>query len=127
MISLSDPTGTRCRHASARQRRRTASTLLELMVTLALLAVLAGVVPLALRRIEPIRQADASGRLTAARRMALRTGRAVAVTTSAAAATYRAIALPDGSVVADTAFHVDRLTGVVRDTRTTPTEQSHAP
>ena len=119
MIRLSEPPGLR--------RRRTASTLLELMVTLALLAILAGVVPLALRPIDPIRDDDPLARLTAARRTALRTGRAVTITMSVAGVSYRATALPDGSVVADSAFHVDRLAGVRRDTRTTRGEQSHAP
>lgn len=100
--------GPRCllRHA------RSGVTLVELMVTLALLGILTGVVGLAAGGARSVRRAeDPAANLAEARREALRRARAVRITVVEAGVSYSATAFPDGSVVADTVFHADRLTG----------------
>ena len=94
-------------------------TLLELMVTLALLAILAGVVGLSLHGSEPKRPVDArTAQLAAAREEALRSGHVVSVTLVDSSHAYTATAYPDGRVLADPALGVDPLTGRMReDTR----------
>ena len=100
-------------------RMRRGVTLLELMVTLALLAILAGVVGLSLQRGGPARVVDArTARIAAAREEALRSGHAVSVTFVDSGHTHTATAYPDGRVLADPALGIDPLTGRVReDTR----------
>jgi prepilin-type N-terminal cleavage/methylation domain-containing protein len=89
-------------------------TLIELIVVLAIVAIMAGVTTLAFRRadmtptVEPWVSAVA-----AARRTAVDSGRTVSLTVRVGDKVYAATALPDGSVVADAALGVDRLTGEV--------------
>jgi prepilin-type N-terminal cleavage/methylation domain-containing protein len=99
------------RRRGPRCRRRSGVTLLELLVTLVVLAVVTGVVTVALPRItEPADDTPAS-RLASARREALATGRPVTITIEAAGGAVDATVAPDGSVVADTSLHFDRLAG----------------
>jgi prepilin-type N-terminal cleavage/methylation domain-containing protein len=89
-------------------------TLIELIVVLAIIAIMAGVTTLAFRRadmtptVEPWVSAVA-----AARRTAVDSDRTVSLTVRVGDKVYAATALPDGSVVADAALGVDRLTGEV--------------
>jgi prepilin-type N-terminal cleavage/methylation domain-containing protein len=89
-------------------------TLIELIVVLAIIAVMAGVTTLAFRRadltptVEPWVSAVA-----AARRTAVDSDRTVSLTVRVGDKMYAATALPDGSVVADAALGVDRVTGEV--------------
>ena len=103
---------TRTAHPSVRP----GVTLLELMVTLALLAILAGVVGLSLHGNAPTRPVDArTARIAAAREEALRSGQVVTVTLADSGHTYTATAYPDGRVLADPALRIDPLTGRMRD------------
>ena len=89
-------------------------TLIELIVVLAIVSIMAGVTTLAFRRadltptVEPWVSAVA-----AARRTAVDSDRTVSLTVRMGDKVYAATALPDGSVVADAALDVDRLTGEV--------------
>jgi prepilin-type N-terminal cleavage/methylation domain-containing protein len=93
-------------------------TLVELIVVLAILSIVAGVTTLAFRR------ADLAPRVpvwvsavAAARRAAIDSDRVVSLTIRVGDSVYAATALPDGSVIADAALGLDRLTG----------EPTHAP
>jgi prepilin-type N-terminal cleavage/methylation domain-containing protein len=87
-------------------------TLVELIVVLAILAVIAGVTTLAFRRADtrPIAPAWVAA-IAAARRIALDSARTVALTITVGDTVLAATALPDGSVVADARLAFDRLTG----------------
>ena len=87
-------------------------TLVELIVVLAIVAIIAGVTTLAFRRVD-LRPSVAPwvSALAAARRTAIDSDRVVTITVSAGDAPHAATALPDGSVVTD--LRVDRLTGEV--------------
>jgi prepilin-type N-terminal cleavage/methylation domain-containing protein len=107
--------------------RRAGITLLELIVVLAIMGIMAAVVGLAVRQPEPPLPATsleaARAAVADARREAMRTGQPVAVTVSIDAGSRRsasaagtliqlhATAAPDGSVIADTALRIDRLSG----------------
>ena len=93
-------------------RTRAGVTLIELMVVLVLLSVIASVVTLAMRAAPSARPEDAAvKRVLAARDTALRTGRPRTITVLIAGVEHSATALPDGRVVADSAFHFDLLSG----------------
>jgi prepilin-type N-terminal cleavage/methylation domain-containing protein len=103
-------------HASVRtvhpSRARSGVTLLELVVTLALLAILAGVAGVSLNRAAPPPAVDAStARVLAARDQAVGSGHSVSITVVANGHAYAATALPDGRVIADPALGIDPLTG----------------
>lgn len=88
------------------------STLVELLVVLAIFGVVAGVTGLTFRA-EPRspRVDDAAARVTAARREAIHSGRSVTVVVASHNGVVVATAHADGSVVADSALGLDRLTG----------------
>jgi prepilin-type N-terminal cleavage/methylation domain-containing protein len=90
-------------------------TLVELIVVLAIIAVMAGVTTLAFRRADltPEVQPWVSA-LAAARRTAVDSARAVSLVVRMGDTVYSATALPDGSIVGDASLGVDRLTGEVR-------------
>jgi prepilin-type N-terminal cleavage/methylation domain-containing protein len=99
-----------------RRQARDASgnTLVELLVVLAVLGVLAGVTGLAFRRMPDRRLLEsAEARIAAARRQAIEGGRSVTVTVIRDGNAFVATASADGSVVTDTSFGVDRLSGRV--------------
>jgi prepilin-type N-terminal cleavage/methylation domain-containing protein len=89
-------------------------TLIELIVVLAIIAIMAGVTTLAFRRanLTPTVEPWVSA-IAAARRTAVDSDRTVGLTVRVGDKVYAATALPDGSVVADAALGVDRLTGEV--------------
>jgi prepilin-type N-terminal cleavage/methylation domain-containing protein len=96
---------------------RRGSTLVELIVTLAVMAVVASVVALSTRSAPASRQPDFRSTLAAARQQAL-DGRApvtieVRVNGRAQSATF----FPDGSAVGDSTLRLNRLTGAVEPTR----------
>lgn len=90
---------------------RSGTTLLELLVTLAIVAIASAVVGLALRA--PVAPAadDAQATVAAARRAAIAGRRPVTVRVAAYRESGAVTALPDGGVVADSALGRDRLTG----------------
>jgi prepilin-type N-terminal cleavage/methylation domain-containing protein len=88
-------------------------TLVELIVVLAIVAVIAGVTTLAFRRADlgPT-VAPWVRTVAAARRTAIDSNRVVTITLSVDATPHAVTALPDGSVVTD--LPLDRLTGEVQ-------------
>ena len=89
-------------------------TLIELIVVLAIVAIMAGVTTLAFRRADMTPTvAPWVSAVAAARRTAVDSDRTVSLTVRVGDKVYAATALPDGSVVADAALGVDRLTGEV--------------
>jgi prepilin-type N-terminal cleavage/methylation domain-containing protein len=94
---------------------RAGVTLVELIVVLAIIAVIAGVTTLAFRRAGSTPSvAPWVSAVTAARRTAIDSGRSVSLTIRVGDVVYAATALPDGSVVADAPLDIDRLTGEPR-------------
>jgi prepilin-type N-terminal cleavage/methylation domain-containing protein len=87
-------------------------TLVELIVVVAILAVVAGVTTLAFRRADanPNIPVWASA-IAAARRMAIDSARTVTLTVTVGDTVLAATALPDGSIVGDSRLAFDRLTG----------------
>ena len=91
---------------------RAGVTLIELIVVLVILSIVAGVVALAMRAAPIARPPDASTtRVLAMRDSALRVGRRLTMTMVIGGVEHSATAYPDGRVVADSAFHVDPLSG----------------
>ena len=92
---------------------RAGTTLLELVVALAVLGILAGVAGIALRApAEPDAAAVRESRVAAARREALETRRPVTLLLESATGPVEGVAYPDGRVLlADSALDVDPLTG----------------
>lgn len=96
-------------------RARAGVTLVELAVTVSLLALVATLAGVAITRPAPLREPSIEAQVRSVRRDAIRTGRPVMLVVRSGAARHRISALPDGSVVADTALHLDRATGEVND------------
>jgi prepilin-type N-terminal cleavage/methylation domain-containing protein len=101
--------------AASRARRRHGVTLAELMVVLAVLAVVGALTGVAFTGAKPPPEPALGARLHSARRDAIRTGKAVTILVRRDARIHRVTALPDGSALADTALHVDRASGEVGD------------
>ena len=106
-------------------RDRSGTTLLELCVTIAIMAIAASVVTLAARRIGAPSLEDSGMRIASARRVALATGQPVLLRIMRHDSVFAVAALPDGSVVADTSLHVDRLSGRHRRDTLTLTAADH--
>lgn len=88
---------------------RSGSTLLEMLVTLGVMAIVAGMVALALR---PHRtSAPVEDPLGEARRVAISTRRPITIDLVRNGRTFVVTALPDGGVVADAELRIDRFTG----------------
>jgi prepilin-type N-terminal cleavage/methylation domain-containing protein len=89
-------------------------TLVELIVVLAIVAIMAGVTTLAFRRADMTpRVAPWVSAITAARRIAIDSARTVSLTVRITDSLYSATAFPDGSILADPGLGIDRLTGEV--------------
>jgi len=89
-------------------------TLIELIVVLAILSLMAGVTTLAFRRADMTpRVVPWVSAIAGARRSAVDSNRTVSLTVRVGDNVYAATALPDGSIVADAALGIDRLTGEV--------------
>lgn len=94
--------------------KRRGSTLLELIVVLAIMGFVAGVVTLSFPAKQSPGTADA---LASARRTAIAERRSQTIVVRRGDVAYDVTVLPDGSVVADSALHIDRLTGERSDAR----------
>lgn len=101
---------------------RSGVTMIELLVVLAILGVLGGVVGLAVRNAAPVVPNSLEGAqalVSAARREAIHEGRTVTLTVrlrserSKRVTTHEVVALPDGSVIADSTLAIARLSGTV--------------
>jgi prepilin-type N-terminal cleavage/methylation domain-containing protein len=86
-------------------------TLVELLVVLAILAIVAGVSTVALRRMDASQTAGVNEQLRALHRAAIRDGRTHTGVVRDGASTHVVTALPDGRIYADPAMHVDPTTG----------------
>lgn len=90
---------------------RRGMTLIELMVVVVVLGVVASVSALVMpNKIVP--PDDTAHRIANARTKALRTGRPVSVVVQLDTSFALVTALPDGTVLADSAAHTNRLTGL---------------
>jgi prepilin-type N-terminal cleavage/methylation domain-containing protein len=87
------------------------STLIELVVVLAILAIVAGVVGLSFRGAGEKEKDTPRARIAAARRQALERRRAVTVFVAVGDTLREMTAFPDGRVVGDTLLGIDALTG----------------
>jgi Tfp pilus assembly protein FimT len=85
-------------------------TLIELLVVVVGLGLIYGVAMLALPR-KAVPPDDTPHRVATARAQALRTGRPVTVVLDLDTMFAVATAMPDGTVLADSAARIDRLTG----------------
>ena len=93
---------------------RSGVTLVELIVVLAIVAVIAGVTALSFRRADrDPTVAPWVSHVAAARRMAIDSGHAVTITVSVGDTVHAVTALPDGSVISDSRLGIDRLSGEV--------------
>jgi prepilin-type N-terminal cleavage/methylation domain-containing protein len=92
-------------------RNRRALTLLELMVTVAIIGVLAAVGTLAFPVDRTPIPTQPLVQVAAARARAMQLGRPVTISVVVAGRVVDAFALPDGSVIADSSLSVDRLSG----------------
>lgn len=91
-------------------RQRSGVTLIELIIVITAMAIIAGVGALVMpKRVVP--PDDTSHRIANARTKALRTGQPVQVIVKLVSGYSLATALPDGSVLADSEAHVERMTG----------------
>jgi prepilin-type N-terminal cleavage/methylation domain-containing protein len=86
-------------------------TLLELIVTLALLGIIAGVTVLAVRRIDAPRPDDPRTIVADTLRAVLASGQTTVMRVATDSGRGWAVVRPDGSVVADSLLGVERLTG----------------
>ena len=90
---------------------RAGFTLIELLVVLAIIATGASIAALTMRTPPPAQPPGMDGQVAELRRRAIETGAIINVVLTDSTGVYAAAALPDGSVIADPALHVDRRTG----------------
>jgi prepilin-type N-terminal cleavage/methylation domain-containing protein len=100
-----------------RQNRSRGATLIELLVTLTLLGIIASVTTLALRRMPKPSPDDPTAVIADTLGWVLASGRSVTLQFIVNRRPAEATVNPDGSVIADTALHIDRLTGRTLDAR----------
>ena len=92
-------------------------TLLELLVTLALMGIIAGVATMAFRRFHSPDPGDPRVMLADSLRRSVAEGRTITIRALLDSGAVQATAYPDGSVVADSALAISRLTGIPFDAR----------
>lgn len=86
-------------------------TLLELLVTIVILGVIAGVTVLAIRRIDPPKPDDPRTILAESLRVVLMSGRPAVVRVMTDSGPAFGTIRADGSIVADSILDVERMTG----------------
>lgn len=101
----------RRRHGDRRVRVQPGSTLIELLVTIALLGIIASVATLALRQTSKPRPDDPMVIIADTLGSVLTSGKPVTLQFVVNRSPVEATVNPDGSIVADTSLHIDRLTG----------------
>lgn len=87
------------------------STLVEMLITLALLGVISAVTTLAVRRVAPPDPNDPLIVIADTISAVMKSGRPATLQFMVSGRPALATLNPDGSVVADSVLHVDRLTG----------------
>lgn len=87
------------------------TTLLEVLVTVAILGVIAGVTVLAVRRMDPPSADDPRQILAESLRTVVATGRSAEVRIVVNGVMATAVVRPDGSIVADSSLEIERFTG----------------
>lgn len=92
-------------------KTRIGSTLVELLVTIVLLGIVASMTTLAARRFEPPRADDPAVIISAALDSVLASGRSQTLRITVGGESTLATVNPDGSVIADSILHLNRLTG----------------
>lgn len=102
---------------NARCVDRPGATLVELLVTLSILGIIAGVTTLAIRRFDPPRPADPLEILADSVRQALGTSRPARIRITIGGRAANAVVGIDGSIVADSVFGVERFTGAPGNAR----------
>ena len=90
---------------------RAGVTLIELLIAMSLLGLVAAVVTLAPRVFDRPRSDDPQQMLADSLHTAIETGHSITIVTSADDVQQSATAWPDGSVVADSLFLYERLSG----------------
>lgn len=97
--------------------KRPGSTLIEMIVTLAVMAVVASVVVLAARPTTQSVEAEYRAIVADAARRALRLREPVTIEVTMDGRRAVATVFPDGSAVSDTALGLDRLSGALTNAR----------
>jgi prepilin-type N-terminal cleavage/methylation domain-containing protein len=92
-------------------RARRGSTLIELLVVLMILSTLTGVAALAIRRVSAPDPADPWVRIAATRRRVVTSGKETTIVIVRAGVPLSVSFLSDGRTLADSALHLDPLTG----------------
>ncbi|HTE45993.1 MAG TPA: prepilin-type N-terminal cleavage/methylation domain-containing protein [Gemmatimonadaceae bacterium] len=92
-------------------RCRRGTTLIELLVTISILAIISGIATMAIRRIDRPNPADPQQILADSMRKVLATGQALRIHLSIDGRPVNAAIAADGSIVADSAFGIERFTG----------------
>ncbi len=90
---------------------RAGVTLIELVVTMMILGIVAGVAALAIRRVDPPNPNDPRQVLADTLRAVVASGQSARVRVRIGDTLATATVRPDGSIIADSAFGIDRLTG----------------
>jgi prepilin-type N-terminal cleavage/methylation domain-containing protein len=90
---------------------KTGGTLIEMLVTLVILGIIASVTTLAIRRVMPPDPNDPMIIIADTMSAVIRSGRPATLHFIVKGRPALATLNPDGSVIADTALHVDRFTG----------------
>ncbi|HEX2778578.1 MAG TPA: prepilin-type N-terminal cleavage/methylation domain-containing protein [Gemmatimonadaceae bacterium] len=101
----------------AAQRSRSGTTVVELLVVLAILGVVAGVTAVAIHTPRPAAAGGAAATLVDARECAVRTGRTVTVIVADSADVRAATAYPDGRLIVDDRLSIDTRSGRPVDAR----------
>ena len=90
---------------------RRGGTLIEMLITMTLLGIIAAVTTLAIRRVTPLPTDDPVTIIADTLSAVLTSGRRTTLEFMVDGRPAFATLNPDGSIVADTALHIDRFTG----------------